>query len=180
MTKYKVFDGHNDTLLKLEIFGCSKNSDEFFDGYEKIDIDYPRANAAGLVGGFFAMFVPSTTEDTDFGNFNVRDPKNFAEIGQQDALRYTNRMFARALRLEKASKNRVKIVRSADEIRSATDNDQMAMLLHIEGAEAIDDDFNALETLYSAGLRSIGPVWSRKKHLCRWRTNDISRLARYW
>lgn len=35
------------------------------------------------------------------------------------------------------------------------------MLMHIEGAEAIDGDFKALEVLYSAGLRSIGPVWSR-------------------
>jgi membrane dipeptidase len=37
-----------------------------------------------------------------------------------------------------------------------------AMIFHIEGAEAIDPDLNALETLYQAGLRSIGIVWSRR------------------
>jgi len=162
MTDYKVFDGHNDTLLKLEMHGCSANSDEFFEGFNPANIDYPRAQAAGFAGGFFAMFVPSTLEKSDFSHFNPKDPANFAQISQPDALRFTNRMFSRALRLEKASKGRVKIVGTAGEIRTAADNDQMAMLMHIEGAEAIDDDFNALEILYGAGLRSIGPVWSRK------------------
>jgi membrane dipeptidase len=34
-------------------------------------------------------------------------------------------------------------------------------VLHLEGAEAIDPELEALETWYSAGLRSLGPVWSR-------------------
>jgi membrane dipeptidase len=37
----------------------------------------------------------------------------------------------------------------------------LAMIFHIEGAEAIDSDLKALETLYQAGLRSVGIVWSR-------------------
>jgi membrane dipeptidase len=36
-----------------------------------------------------------------------------------------------------------------------------AMIFHIEGAEAIDAELNALETLYQAGLRSLGITWSR-------------------
>ena len=31
----------------------------------------------------------------------------------------------------------------------------------LEGAECIDTDFNALQVLYAAGLRSLGLVWSR-------------------
>ena len=31
----------------------------------------------------------------------------------------------------------------------------------MEGCEAIDADLAALETFYAAGLRSLGPVWSR-------------------
>ncbi|VAV90896.1 Microsomal dipeptidase [hydrothermal vent metagenome] len=161
MADYKIFDGHNDTLLKLELLNCSENSQEFFDGFSPAHIDLPRATASGFAGGFFAMWVPSTLENTDFNNFDPRDFSNFAEIGQEDALRFTHRMFSRALRLEKSSNGRVKIVRSAPDIRAAADNGQLAMLMHIEGAEAIDPDFNALEVLYSAGLRSIGLVWSR-------------------
>jgi membrane dipeptidase len=33
--------------------------------------------------------------------------------------------------------------------------------LHLEGAEAIDPGLEALELWYAAGLRSLGPVWSR-------------------
>jgi len=37
----------------------------------------------------------------------------------------------------------------------------LAPVLHIEGAEAIDENFDALDVLHQAGLRSLGPVWSR-------------------
>jgi membrane dipeptidase len=37
----------------------------------------------------------------------------------------------------------------------------LAAVLHIEGAEAIDENFEVLEVLHAAGLRSLGPVWSR-------------------
>src|SRR3546814_17189404 len=33
--------------------------------------------------------------------------------------------------------------------------------LHFEGAEAIDPELRSLEVLHQAGLRSLGPVWSR-------------------
>jgi membrane dipeptidase len=34
-------------------------------------------------------------------------------------------------------------------------------VLHLEGAEAIDPDLEALDLWHAAGLRSLGPVWSR-------------------
>ena len=34
-------------------------------------------------------------------------------------------------------------------------------MLHIEGCEALDPDLRMLDVLYAAGLRSLGPVWSR-------------------
>src|SRR5439155_17471941 len=37
----------------------------------------------------------------------------------------------------------------------------LAAIMHIEGAEAIDPDLDSLEVFYQAGLRSLGPVWSR-------------------
>ena len=38
---------------------------------------------------------------------------------------------------------------------------RLAVVLHLEGAEAIDHDLDFLHVLYAAGLRSLGPVWSR-------------------
>ena len=34
-------------------------------------------------------------------------------------------------------------------------------MLHLEGAEAIDPELESLGLWYEAGLRSLGPVWSR-------------------
>jgi membrane dipeptidase len=37
----------------------------------------------------------------------------------------------------------------------------LAAVMHMEGAEAIDAEFHMLELFHAAGLRSLGPVWSR-------------------
>ena len=55
----------------------------------------------------------------------------------------------------------MKVVRTADELAACLRDGVFAALLHFEGAEAIDPGLDALEVFYRAGLRSIGPVWSR-------------------
>ena len=37
----------------------------------------------------------------------------------------------------------------------------LAAVAHLEGAEAVDPDLDSLELWHAAGLRSLGPVWSR-------------------
>lgn len=44
---------------------------------------------------------------------------------------------------------------------SDSTGDPPVAVLHLEGAEAIDADLEALDFWYAAGLRSLGPVWSR-------------------
>ena len=46
-------------------------------------------------------------------------------------------------------------------IRRAMADGAIAAVLHLEGAEAIDPELHALDVLHRAGLRSLGPVWSR-------------------
>uniref|UniRef100_UPI002603D913 dipeptidase n=1 Tax=uncultured Jannaschia sp. TaxID=293347 RepID=UPI002603D913 len=55
----------------------------------------------------------------------------------------------------------LRVCRSVADIRAATADGIMAAILHIEGAEAIDADLHALDVFHAAGLRSLGPVWSR-------------------
>jgi membrane dipeptidase len=52
-----VFDGHNDTLLRLYRKGPGSER-LFFTPGEEGHIDLPRARAGGFGGGFFAVFVP--------------------------------------------------------------------------------------------------------------------------
>lgn len=157
-----VFDGHNDTLLKFVLEKGTAQERSFFTKSGAGHIDLPRCREGGLAGGLFAMFVPSNTGQDFSRPYNPADPANYAEVEQAVALDLTSAMIAMARRIERSSEGRVRICRSAGEIRQSIEDGSLAVSLHIEGAEAIDKDFNALEMLHAAGLRSLGPVWSRK------------------
>src|SRR6185503_5856965 len=61
----------------------------------------------------------------------------------------------------RAAPGEVALCLTAAEAKSAIATNRLAVVLHLEGAEAIDSDLNFLHVLYAAGLRSLGPVWSR-------------------
>lgn len=159
-----VFDGHNDTLLRLHMSRSADPVGDFLNGGKGGHIDLPRALEGGLRAGLFAIFVPSPGNSADVDELMSRptyDAPLPERCTQADALAQTLAMAAILFRIETASNGRVKICRTAAEIASTADTGNLAAVLHIEGAEAIDADFNALEILYQAGLRSLGPVWSR-------------------
>ena len=159
---FQIFDGHNDTLLKLETAALQGEERSFFERSESGHIDLPRAQESGFAGGLFAMFVPSNPEQDFSKPFNPGDKANFAPLEHEPALSFTNRMLERAERLADESEGTVSICRSPDEIRTAMADGKLAISLHIEGAEAIDTNFYELETFYKRGLRSLGLVWSRE------------------
>jgi membrane dipeptidase len=70
-------------------------------------------------------------------------------------------MTALLLRIIERSGGRVRLARSVAEIRAAEAAGAHATVLHIEGCEALDPDLRMLDVLHAAGLRSLGPVWSR-------------------
>jgi membrane dipeptidase len=55
----------------------------------------------------------------------------------------------------------VRIVRTARDLDAAREEGVLAAVMHLEGAEAIDPGLEALDLWHAAGLRSLGPVWSR-------------------
>jgi len=157
-----VFDGHNDVLLRLWHNG-KKGGDpvaEFIDGTSQGHIDVPRAKASGLAGGLCAVYIPS-------GDLILQEPDEnghyvtplAAPLQRQPSLDIAMEKLAIAYRVERAGG--WKICRSTADIRKAMNEDIFAAVLHMEGCEAIDEDLDALEVFYAAGLRSLGPVWSR-------------------
>lgn len=155
------FDGHNDTLLRLLEKPKEERVAAFVEGTQDGHLDLPRAEMAGMAGGFFAMFPPPVTANlaavaSGPGAGNSDLPP---ELGLADAQYSTNGMAALLLDLERAGA--LAVCRSAAEIRSAIAARRQAAIFHIEGAEAIDTEFRAFEVLYAAGLRSIGITWSR-------------------
>lgn len=156
-----IFDGHNDTVLALTAPDESKRRD-FFEESSSGHIDFPRAKAGGLGGGFFALFtrspdskgLPNTKPDPD----DVSFPSTPAYA---DALQATVRTAAKLFELEAQSDGQIKIVRTADELETALQNGTFAISIHIEGAEPIGPDLDSLHVFYQMGLRSLGLVWSR-------------------
>ncbi|WP_172123405.1 MULTISPECIES: dipeptidase [unclassified Devosia] len=155
------FDGHNDTLLKLLEAGVADPERLFVEGMPAAQIDGPRAQRGGMVGGFFAIFPPPLKGGLGSVVANSANPSSTLppELPLADAQSVTLAMASILLRLERAGA--LSLCRSAAEIRQAIAADNLAAVLHIEGAEAIDTDLRSLDVLYAAGLRSIGLVWSR-------------------
>ncbi len=161
-TPLPVFDGHNDALLRLMKDTSPDPVARFLEGGGPGHIDLPKARAGGFAGGMFAVFCPSPNERIDFTQ--ARDMSNTPlppELPMDEARRMTVHQIGLLLRLEAASNGAVSVCRSAADVRAAMARNSIAAVLHIEGAEAIDEDLYFLDVLYTAGLRSIGPVWSR-------------------
>ena len=167
-----IFDGHNDTKLDLDQKRRAGQSRSFFVKSEEGHIDLPRALAGGLGGGFFALFTPSpkrqassdgtTTDDTNQNSVQatLAAPAQLP-VGQGEALRYTLSLAAQLFQIEKEAAGQAKIVRDVNELIVCLQEGIFAMILHIEGAEAIDENLDALYVLHQAGLRSLGLTWSR-------------------
>jgi membrane dipeptidase len=165
-----IFDGHNDVLLRLHLRGGADAAAAFLEGEEKGHLDLPKAHKGGFAGGLFAIFVPSpkrkdrangeTTPAQETGAVIGNDPAPPA-VDAAEAQRVVFAMASLLFRIERESKGRVRICRTVGDIESCLADDALAAVLHIEGAEAIDADLALLDVLYAAGLRSLGPVWSR-------------------
>ena len=156
-----IFDGHNDTLLRLVQSGDHAGAG-FMEGREAGHLDLPRARCGGLAGGLFACFVPPGG-DPEAG-FHLTADGYAVDMpeppGLADAQRQTDAMIACAHRLA-ASAGAIALCEDVPAIRTAMAADRLAIVLHLEGAEAIDADLVAHARYRQAGVRSIGPVWSR-------------------
>lgn len=165
-----VFDGHNDVLHRL--WGhAARGTDpvrEFLDGPQSVGyggadrghIDRARAKAGGLVGGLCAIYIPSGNLDFAEPDIEGRYITPLAEpLERQPSLDTALEMMAIALRIERAGG--WKLCRTVADIAAAESEGRFAAVLHMEGCEAIDAELCALETFHAAGLRSLGPVWSR-------------------
>ncbi len=157
-----IFDGHNDVLYRLWSHE-RKGSDpvaEFVEGTTSGHLDAPRAATGGLVGGLCAIYITSGHLVLDKPNARGHYATPLAApLERLPSLDIAMEMAAIALRVEQAGGWR--LCRTSADIAKAEAEKKFAAVLHMEGCEAIDADLAALEVFYAAGLRSLGPVWSR-------------------
>ncbi|WP_437616010.1 dipeptidase [Erwinia sp. V71] len=147
-----VFDGHNDLLLRLWLDDAPDAVDRFL--HQQLDgqLDLARMQLGGFAGGLFAVFVPP-------GSL-MPQLKPDAPAQPHDPLAITHEQIALLQQIEAHSAGRAKICRNARQITDCIEQNILAMVLHIEGAEALDGSAEQLDALYQAGLRSIGPLWN--------------------
>jgi membrane dipeptidase len=155
-----VFDGHNDLLMKMTYGGLTAEAIQ--DGHDQGHIDMPRARAGGFAGGFFALFIPTPgAKGFDLaamqgGAYDLPLPP---PVDQAHAL---DRALAGIGHLQDLiALGLAELCTNATEVEASLPRDPLTVVLHMEGAEAIGPDFSELDQLYDAGLRSLGPVWSR-------------------
>ncbi len=150
-----VFDGHNDAFTRADY-------DLIASGRSGGHLDLPRMRAGGVRGAMFSIFTesagaerPPMARDDDVLEFALAEP-----VPHAVAAEFATRAAGRLLALESAGE--VRLARTVEDLDRARDGlGPPAAVLHLEGAEAIDAGLESLELWYSAGLRSLGPVWSR-------------------
>jgi membrane dipeptidase len=177
-----VIDGHNDALTR-------EDHAQLATGRDGGDLDIPRMRAGGIRGAIFAVFTSSEGEREEPlpRSDGVRELALAAPVEHARAAADAAGAAGRLLALERGG--HVHVARRLADIDRAIadgangpdrpdgrdrpdgangpdrpngpDGPPPAAILHLEGAEAIDPGLEALDFWYGAGLRSIGPVWSR-------------------
>ncbi|MFA5539995.1 MAG: dipeptidase [Gemmobacter sp.] len=156
MTRVPVFDGHNDLLLALWEAG-DRSGQDFFEGRAG-HLDLARCREGGFAGGFFAIWVPGEHRLEPRSD----DPAPvFPPLGPERARRITLEMASILIRMARARPDAIRLCTGADQIEAARAAGAIAAVMHIEGCEGIGPDLDELHVYHAAGLRSLGPVWSR-------------------
>ncbi|MDR0808357.1 MAG: dipeptidase [Gemmobacter sp.] len=165
MTAEPVFDGHNDILLRLQM-APKRRAKIWVEGEGKGHLDLPRMKAGGFAGGMFAIYIPSPADPgaPDYDAMMDSPPYELelpAMIPLGVAQPVALSMAGHLLWMERASQGAFRLCRTVAEIEAARAAGVIAGVMHMEGAEAIDESLDALHIFHALGLRSLGPVWSR-------------------
>ena len=82
-------------------------------------------------------------------------------LDPRTARRFTLAVLSDVFRLVEEAEGELVVVRTVDDLRRCIEGGPLGIIIHVEGAEAIDTKLETLDVLHAAGLRSLGPVWSR-------------------
>jgi membrane dipeptidase len=160
-----VFDGHNDILFRISQ-GRSPRDQLWLTGDGHGHLDLPRMRAGGFAGGLFAIYVPSPQNDAaaDMMSLMNAPPYDLAlppPVPRARAQAVALDMAGTLHWMARTSGGGFRLCTSVAEIGAAMASGVIAGVMHMEGAEAIDEDCDALHLFHAMGLRSLGPVWSR-------------------
>jgi membrane dipeptidase len=157
--KVVVFDGHNDLLTRLWLSDQADPVQAFIHEQLSGQLDLKRCQQAGFVGGMFAIFLPPFAYVKQHHPDKLVD-KNAEDFTQQQIKQICLAQLELAQQMVQASEQ-IQLCTSVQQIQDCRTQGQLAVVLHMEGAEALQDNPDLLDVFYQAGLRSIGPLWNR-------------------
>ncbi len=139
-----VIDGHCDSAIRAAGFSfksepippldlCIRNTDWH--------IDFPRLKEGGVSAQFFALFT-----DTSFVD---------------KAKEHTLRLLSAVESAISRSGGQARLALSASDIHEAKASGKLAVLLAIEGGEAIGESLDTLRDFYARGVRLMTLTWNR-------------------
>lgn len=109
-----------------------------------------RIRQGGFAGELFAVFVPPVQY--------VKQLQPDYDERQYSALAITEAQIALLHNVAERSQGQARVCRTTGEIEQCTEQDLLAMVLYIEGAEALDVGYSQPDGWVAAGLASTGPL----------------------
>jgi membrane dipeptidase len=153
-----VIDGHNDVLSHLHEHDAP---DDAILQADAAAVTVPRAREGGFAAGMFAVLPPAPDWDDITRTAGGYDIPYSPSVPWDESARTVGALGARLFRLLDACDGAVKLIKDVADLDACLAGEALGVVFHFEGAEPIDPDLDALEVWYAAGLRSLGPVWSR-------------------
>lgn len=160
-----IFDGHNDFLLRL-LHNPARREAIWLKGDGTGHLDLPRMKAGGFAGGFFAIYITSPEAHDSLDHMSAMANPPFCLpfgdlIDHKTAQPIALAMAGHLAWMERSAPGQFKVCTTVAELRDCLAQGVISAIMHMEGAEAIGPDLDALHLFHAMGLRSIGPVWSR-------------------
>ena len=161
----KYFDGHNDFLLRL-MMNIDQREDLWLGSGRTGHLDLARMKEGKFAGGLFAIFVPPVSkgprQSLSLSMANPPYEVPLPPLMTHDVAQSSAMTMAGLLHwMERSAPDDFKLCRSVQDALQANETGMICGFMHMEGAEAIGPDLDALYLFYDMGLRSLGPVWSR-------------------
>ncbi len=156
---FPVFDGHNDVLTRLWLSDHNNPAQAFIRDRLAGHLDLTRCQQAGFVGGMFAIFLPPYSYVQQYHPNKLFDP-TASDFTQQQIEQICLEQLDLAKQLAQYSNN-IQICTTVQDIQHCLTQQKLAIVLHMEGAEALQLNPDLLDVFYETGLRSIGPLWNR-------------------
>jgi membrane dipeptidase len=132
LTRWPVFDGHNDLPYRLRSLG--HDSSVAIDRVERSHTDLDRLQAGGVGAQWWSVWVPG----------DIPEPEAVVQVLEQ--IERVHRFVARHPR-------RTALCTSADEVEAARASGRLASLIGAEGGHSIASSLDVLRALVRLGMR---------------------------